>query len=52
MLALPVVALVDNATRRRAPLPRWMTIGGMIVLAWLALQLVGLALIAIIGLAG
>jgi hypothetical protein len=52
MAALPFVALVDNSTRRGRKLPRWLAIAGSVALAWLALQLVGLAMIGLIAGAG
>lgn len=32
LMALPVAALIDNATRRGRPLPRWLVIGGVVFL--------------------
>lgn len=52
MLALPFVALVDNSTRRGRKLPKWLAIAGSVLLAWLALQLVGLAVLGLIAGAG
>ncbi len=52
MAALPFVALVDNSTRRGRKLPRWLAITGSVALAWLALQLVSLAVIGLVAGAG
>lgn len=41
LFALPFVALVHNSTRRRRPLPRWLQIAGILILAGVGMQLVG-----------
>jgi len=48
LVALPVVALVHNSTRRGRPLPRWLRIVGIVVLGWMAVQLVGALLVLLV----
>lgn len=43
LVALPVVALIDNSTRRGRRLPRWMRVGAIVIAIWVAIELVGLA---------
>lgn len=38
LIALPFIALVHNSTRRRRRLPRWLSIVGIILVGWIALQ--------------
>lgn len=47
LLALPLLALVNNSTRQGRALPRWLRNAGIILLAWAAVQLVG-AVIALL----
>lgn len=48
LLVLPFVALVHNSTRRRRPLPHWLRVVGIVVGAWIGLQLVGGLLVLLV----
>jgi TRAP-type mannitol/chloroaromatic compound transport system permease small subunit len=52
MMALPVVALISNATRRGRRLPRWLTVMLVIGGAWMALQGVGALIGGLIAIGG